>query len=296
MNKTNIINMNKNLSNTFNTINLNDYIHYLTNDSKSIKTIKDYTTWINEFYKLYPTLSRENILSFKKSLQIKGNASSSINAKLSALKNYNEYLLSIGKVKSLFIISNDFIAIQKKGINPARYEVKDVEKVIKKISAKGSKRDLTIAYLMSNTGIRRSDVINAKLTAFDFESGIFKVVGGKGEKDRDIYLHEDLVTILLDYINTERKESKFANSKYLFITQRSPKMEENTVNKIIAKYGKINPHQFRHVWASNAYSNGMDLREIGNQLGHSSVITTNIYTNPTLKEMRKKMANVAIGF
>jgi site-specific recombinase XerD len=278
------------------TIDLTNYTTYLTNKSKSLKTIKDYKNWIIEYLTLYPTLSRENILSFKKHLQNKNQASSSINAKLSALKNYNEYLVSINQINSLLIISDDFITIQKKAISPAKYDIHDVEKVLKKVSSKGSKRDITLAYLLSNTGIRRSEAMNAKISHFNFDEGIFKIIGGKGEKDRDIYLNDEIISMIKDYINTERKESQFANSPYLFITTRSAQMNENTVNKIMAKYSKINPHQFRHVWASNAYDIGWKLNEIGSQLGHSSTRTTDIYANISLKEMRKKVNNMTVGF
>lgn len=282
-----------------NKLDLEGYKKQLIDRAKSDKTIKNYLVWIKEYYKNFSTLSRQNILEYKKLLKAKNNKSETINLKLIALKNYNEYLKSINKLQEIYIISEDFINIQKKEINPAKYDNKDVEKVIKKIVNSNSqfmKRDLTLVYFLSNTGIRRSEAINAKISDIDFENGIFRVVNGKGGKDGDVYLHDDLLKIIKDYIKTERNQSDFKDSEYLFITQRSKKMSEETVNKIVNKYGEINPHQFRHVWATNAYKNGLGIPEIRNQLRHKNSLTTEIYINPTLKDMRKKMGTVAIGF
>ena len=55
-------------------------------------------------------------------------------------------------------------------------------------------------------------------------------------------------------------------------------------------YGKdkITPHKLRHFWASNAIKY-MELVEVANQLGHSSIQTTMIYTHPSKKDMKKKI-------
>ena len=276
-------------------LDLTQYANYLTNKSKSPNTIKSYLTHIGEYFSNFPQLTRSNILSFKKHLQSKSQASISINAKLSELKSYNEYLISINELNSLFIIKDDFISIQKQNISPTKFDTSDIEKLMNKVIFTETKRNIALIYLLLSTGLRRDEAVTLKLSNIDFQDESITLIG-KGEKERTIYLNERVITVLKSYINTERRESKYNNSKYLFTTERSNKMHKETVNKIMNPYN-INPHALRHFFASNALNSGeASIVEVGNMLGHSSINTTSKYLHPTLKEMKKKINNMTFCF
>lgn len=274
---------------------MDNYINYLKNKSCTQDTIKSFTAHINEYLKLYSNINystsiftRENIIFYISYLKNKPNKPQTINAKLSALKSYTEFL------NTPIIISDDFIKIQKKAISPAKHDSKDITKILTKAKENESKRNFALIYLLPSTAIRRSEAVNIKLSHIDFKKHKLSIIDGKGQKNRDIILNDKVIEYLKDYINTERKESKHANSEYLFISRQSDKLDRGVVNKIIDKYN-INPHAFRHYWASESLRNGATLQAIGANLGHSSLNSTSIYTNPTEKEMIKQANSMVIN-
>ena len=282
------------MTTTLNQVKSTGYTLYLTNRSKSPKTIKSYLAHTNEYLSAYSNLTRENIISFKNILKQKGNSSKTINAKLSALKNYNEYLISTSQLSSTVIIPEDFIKIQQKQISPTKYDANDMTKLMNKVLATESKRNIALIYLLLSTGMRRAESINLKLSNINFAEESITFIG-KGNKERTVYLNQKVISVLKDYINTERKYSRFTNSPYLFLSQRANKLNEETVNTIMKPY-KINPHSLRHFFATNALQSGQaNIVEIANLLGHSSLNTTNIYLHPTAKELKSKINKITFN-
>lgn len=71
-------------------------------------------------------------------------------------------------------------------------------------------------------------------------------------------------------------------------------LTSHSIEKIYAKYvakAKINPnstpHFLRHTFATNLLINGADIRSVQELLGHSSIATTQIYTEVSSKRKRQ---------
>ena len=62
------------------------------------------------------------------------------------------------------------------------------------------------------------------------------------------------------------------------------------VKKICAQAGinrRITPHTFRHTFGTLLLEKGVDIRYIQTLLGHSSIVTTQIYTHVNNKQQRQ---------
>jgi site-specific recombinase XerD len=81
------------------------------------------------------------------------------------------------------------------------------------------------------------------------------------------------------------------------VSPLTPRSVQRIIKKIAQKAGvvkKVTPHTLRHSFATDLLINGADLRSVQSMLGHSSITTTQIYTNLTdkhLKEIHQKFHN-----
>ena len=277
---------------------IEQYKNYLINQAKSNNTISSYVSDLNHFFTLHDEISRDSIIKYKE--DISNLSSSSINRKLSAIKSFNEFLLMLGLIDNIKVIKRDFIKIQGKG-NPTNITESQVLEFLDKVNNKYSLhriRNIAIIYLIANTGIRREEITNLKLRNLDLVNGELKLIG-KGDKERTVLLNDVAIKVIKDYLKI-REKHKFASSQYIFLTERSEKLNKDTVNYIFNSYGidedKVRPHSCRHSYASSMIENEMfTLPELQNQLGHSSISTTGIYCHAREDNIKKKINNYQIG-
>ena len=274
------------------------YKNYLINQAKSNNTISSYVSDLNHFFTLHDEINRDSIIRYKE--EISGLSSSSINRKLSSLKSFNEFLLMFGLIDSVKIIKRDFVKIQSKG-NPTDVTESQVSEFLDKVSNKYSLhrvRNIAIVFLIANTGIRREEITNLKLRNLDLVNGELKLIG-KGDKERTVLLNDVAIKVIKDYLKI-REKHKFASSQYIFLTERSEKLNKDTVNYIFNSYCdggcKVRVHSLRHHMATSAIEQGvLTLPELQNQLGHSNLNTVGIYAQARKSNIRSKINNLRIG-
>lgn len=145
-----------------------------------------------------------------------------------------------------------------------------------------------IICLMFDCGLRVSEVINLKLKDIDTSNMLINVVQGKGRKDRKVKFTKVLLNILSQYVE------QYKPTEYLFNGQFSNKYTvrscQQIVKQLTAKAGitkEFSPHKFRHGYAMSLLENGATLDEIGNQMGHNSKKTTEIYARINNKVIQK---------
>lgn len=150
-------------------------------------------------------------------------------------------------------------------------------------------RDLAILELMFMTGVRISELCNLKVEAIDLEQGLVRVYG-KGGKERVIPIgNRDVVLLLKEYkkLFTEKIDA------YFFVNRWGNPLSDQAVRLMINKYTKeagikmhLTPHMFRHSFATLLLEEDVDIRIIQALLGHSSIVTTQIYAHVASEKKR----------
>lgn len=147
--------------------------------------------------------------------------------------------------------------------------------------------------LFYQTGIRLSELINLKLADLRSSGSQLRVLG-KGNKEREIPISNDLKTYLEDYIRLHRPAAQSSlEEEYLFLTRKGkklyPKLVYNSVNAYLSYVSGIekrSPHVLRHSFASHLLNRGADLNSVKELLGHASLAATQVYTHNSIDRLK----------
>lgn len=227
--------------------------NYLIEQNKSVNTIDNYIRNIQSFKKWYTQttgevftiLYRPNVLDYKsylrnikKTRQGQPLKAESVNANLSAIAKYNEFLVDSGVQKDIVINDKDFIKIQKQHINPCKVDKNQVEQFRQKILENETKRDYAIVTILLYIGLRISETLNIQMNDFDLNSREIIIRDGKGGKVRTVFMNDKVVIALQEYL-----KERNSNSTYLFTSRQSNKVSRSRINQLFNKYSDVlTPH------------------------------------------------------
>jgi site-specific recombinase XerD len=253
-----------------------------------LENVSGYKKWYSETYGLeFEKLYRENLQEFKSYLRnIKSQNAKTINAKLSALLKYNEFLVAEKVQPDIVITKRDFISIQASTASPTNTTKLDVEKFRQIILIEEGSRNYCITTILAYSGLRISECLDLKLDDINLTSKEIIIRKGKGGKQRTVYMNDKIVDALRAYLK-ERVED---GTNYLFLSNKGGKLDRSGINKVFNKYSDtLTPHGLRHFFCTNALENGFGLHETACLAGHSNVSTTMQYANPNVQSMKDKM-------
>lgn len=143
-------------------------------------------------------------------------------------------------------------------------------------------RDAAVIELLFATGVRVSELCNLDVSDVDLVEGVIRI-HGKGAKERILQIgNADVLSILCRYSTLVSR----SDSIPFFVNRRGNRISEQSVRLILRRYEKvatgqlhITPHMFRHSFATLLLEEDVDIRYIQKMLGHSSIVTTQIYTH-----------------
>ena len=261
---------------------------YLIREEKSTATMEKYLRDVRAFaaYVGERSVTKEEVLDYKKHLQLKDYAVRSINSMLASL---NSLLVFLGwsdcKVK--------FIKQQKQTYCAEDQKLSKAEYMRLLEAAKKKPQLCLVMQTICGTGIRVSEL--RYFTVEDVKQGEV-IVNCKG-KTRTILIPGKLRKLLLDYA---RKEE--IHSGVIFVSRNGNPLNRSCIwaqMKELCKAAGVNsskvfPHNLRKLFARTFYGIEKDIAKLADILGHSSIDTTRIYIMTTGTEHRKKIEQLGL--
>ena len=255
--------------------------------------LSNFSDWLNPVY--LEKANKINLLDYLAYRLKQGYSSRSTARSLSSLRAFYAYLLS----KSL-IIENPTSKIQSPKLGHSLPKVLSEEDVEKLINAPNTKdpiglRDRAMLELLYACGLRISELINLDVLNLNLRQGVVKVLG-KGGKERLVPIGDQALDWISNYLTYGREQLINDNKKspYLFLSNRGTGMTRQAFWYRIKLYANksgvdrsLSPHTLRHAFATHLLNHGADLRTVQLLLGHTSLSTTQIYTEVARHRMKE---------
>ena len=281
---------------------IDSFLEYLTLEKKySSHTISAYNTDLSAFKDYLRLEYNQDDLSKVHYTQIrswivilvdKNISNRTINRKISSLKSFYKFLQKTNQITINPLAKHKALKIEKRIQVP--FNSKEINEVVVKLEENKdfvSVRNKLIVELLYSTGVRRAELINIKEKDVSVSDKTIKVLG-KRNKERYVPLLKSVIQTLKEYLEIKKQYS--TKNKELFITEKGNKIYETLVYRIINSYfsevstkQKKSPHILRHSFATHLLNEGADLNSVKELLGHSSLASTQVYTQNSLDVLKK---------
>ncbi len=210
----------------------------------------------------------------------------SINRKISAIRAYFKFLesrkhIKLSPAKNLKRIKADKplpLFVKEHEMRKLFDEIRFPEDLL-------GQRDKLVFELLYGTGIRISELLDLKKNDINFYEGTIKVCG-KREKERIIPLNQ----ILLDFL---KKYVQLNHCEYLVVTDKGERAYKMLVYRIvrnvleqITNTERKSPHVLRHTFATHLLEKGADINAVKDLLGHTTLVSTQVYTHNTMERLK----------
>lgn len=221
-------------------------------------------------------------------------SNTSVNRKISSLKSYYKFLLKTKQIAISPLLKHKSLKTPKTLQIP--FSEKELDEVLNSITYPDGFegiRDKLIIDLFYSTGIRRTELIHLKMLNIDLSNATMKVLG-KRNKERILPLLPNIAIQIKLYLTERAYLERITDNDIFFLTMKGVKMNDSLVYRLINNYFsavsekvKKSPHILRHTFATHLLNNGADLNSVKELLGHSSLASTQMYTQSSLFELKK---------
>ncbi len=275
---------------------------WLLNERKySLHTTDAYSRDLSQFLSFFPktstlsSLQNLPISEFRRFISAHKNLNkTSLCRKLSSIRNFFNWLDKKG------IIHNASVSIlnspKKNKILPRALDINQTFDLLDETPNFSDEnwlklRDIAIFTLLYGCGLRISEAINTNIG--DFDNKDFLRIKGKGNKERIVPLLPIVNQAIDKYLDACPYKQPQGEAVFLGVRGEriSPRVIERQMEKIRNYMGlpkNITPHSLRHSFATHLLAAGTDLRSIQELLGHSSLSTTQRYTEVEISHLQEE--------
>ncbi len=153
-------------------------------------------------------------------------------------------------------------------------------------------RDIAVVEFLFATGLRVSELSALRREDMDLHTGIF-LIKGKGSKERYMQIeNREVQKAIEEYYSLF--QDKIGQQEYFFLNKWGNRLSEQAVRIMLRKHvekagipAHLTPHMFRHAFATLLLEEDVDIRYIQKMLGHSSIVTTQIYTYVAVEKQKE---------
>jgi integrase/recombinase XerD len=282
---------------------LEEFKHYLLFERRlSSNTVSSYSSDVQKFLRflsvrkkrLAEDASREQIAEYLSTLSRRGLDPASVARNLSSVRAFYSFLIAsrVRRGDPTELLERPRLWKRL----PKTLSVEEVRELLSQPSAEVplGLRDRAMLEFMYATGCRVSELICATLDSIDMQERQFRCLG-KGGKERIVPLGSESCKALDLYLRHARPGLvERSKSQLVFVNSRGKKLSRMGFWKILRKHCQRarlsvtpSPHMLRHSFATHLLEGGADLRVVQELLGHSSISTTQIYTQLDREYLRK---------
>ena len=277
-----------------------DYLRYERNRSEL--TVKRYEDSLRDFQDYFEkqeeglswaSVDADIVRGWMESLMDRGDAASTVNTGLSALRTFFRFALARGLVKKdpVHILKGP----KKKKPLPQFVKESEINELLDHTEWSDTYKDVrarTIIIMLYEAGLRRSELTGLNDEDVDFNAMQLKVTG-KRNKQRIIPFGKELAEQLRQYISC-RDEQIEKQTEALFLNLKGKRLSDTEVYKTVKEnlskvttLKKRSPHVLRHSFATAMLNHDAGLESVKKLLGHESLETTQIYTHTTFEQLKR---------
>jgi site-specific recombinase XerD len=230
-------------------------------------------------------LGHRDLRRFAAVLTERGMSKAGVARKLAAIRSFYGALLRAGRVEA-----NPAELVARPKLDrklPRVLTREEMQTLLDRIPTRTplEMRDRAMLELAYSCGLRAEEVVNLDLDSPDFEGERLRVTG-KGSKTRLVPMGELAQAALSGYLERGRHALLGAtDEKALLVSKSGRRLHPSDVRRRLQRWvreaaiaGGVSPHALRHSFATHLLQGGADLRSIQELLGHSSLSTTQVYT------------------
>ena len=241
--------------------------------------------WADSIDRAPDSLDHRDLRRFAAVLSERGISKAGVARKLAAIRAFYGALVRSGEMASN---PADLVATPKQDRKlPRVLSREEMQTLLDRIPTRTplEMRDRAMLELAYSCGLRAEEVVNLNTDSPDFDGERLRIEG-KGGKTRLVPMGEPAQAALTRYLERGRPALVGAGDEgALLVSKSGRRLHPSDVRRRLERWvreaaiaGGVSPHALRHSFATHLLQGGADLRSIQELLGHSSLSTTQVYT------------------